>query len=231
MLTRLYRIFYISAFVLPVIFLASCSSTKNTTNGPGNSPRKQLTSEQQNEVKAYYYDASKQKMLGNYEQAIAIFKQCLSVDPTNAAAYYEIGNMLEDGKMYDSAMSYAKRAVRFEGGNVWYQDLYAECLQDKGMYKEAINVYASLTKNHPSVVDYYFKLAVVQLQADEFEQAAETYTAIEQRNNGFNEELIRDKIKIYEHAKDYPNAEMEVQRLIKHDSTQVQYYNMLGDIY
>ena len=232
MLNRLYKwSLYLSAFVLPVIFLSSCSTTKKATVAVNKTASKPLTAEQRDKIKGDYYDASKQRILGNYNEALFLFKECLAIDPNNSAANFEIGDILEADKKPDSAITYATKAVRQEPNNVWYEELYAECLQDKGMYKDVINVYDGLVKAHPSVTDYYFKLAVAQIQAQEYEEAAATYQAIEKLDPIFNDELVHEEIKIYERAKDYPKAEMQVQRLINHDSTQTLYYNMLGDLY
>jgi tetratricopeptide (TPR) repeat protein len=120
MLNRLYKwSLYISAFALPVIILSSCSSTKKTTSAPSKIASKPLTAEQKNQVKADYYDASKQRILGNYAEALFLFKQCLIIDPNNSAASFEVGDILEADKKPDSAMNYAKRAVGLEPENVW----------------------------------------------------------------------------------------------------------------
>jgi tetratricopeptide (TPR) repeat protein len=223
--------FYIIAFILPAIIFSSCTGSKKTASLNSPSIHGQISPELKNEFTAEYFEASKEKILGNYDKALAIFNQCLAIDPNNASANYQMADILEYYKQPDTALVYAKRAAIIEPSNVWYEDLYAQCLQDKGRYKEMIGVYETLIKNHPDELDYYYKLGLAQIETGDLDKAADTYDKIEQKQGGFSEEITKEKIKIYEKTKNYPKAEAQVQRLIAHDSSNIEYFDMLGDVY
>ena len=164
-------------------------------------------------------------------RATDTFKRCLQIDPYNAAANYQVADIYEYFHKPDSAIGYAARAAQVDPSNVWYQDLYAQCLQDKGKYKEMETVYENMVNAHPYEIDYYYKLGQAQIEAGDFQPAAETYDKIEQQEGGYNEDIIKQKIKIYMHVKDYNKAEAQAARLIAHDSSNTDSYTLLGDIY
>ncbi|MGP8216980.1 MAG: tetratricopeptide repeat protein [Bacteroidia bacterium] len=224
--------FYIAAIVLPAIILLSCNGPKKTATS-GNAPlvQKKLTQKQQDEFTATYFEGSKEKILGNYDKALAIFNQCLAIDPYNAAANYQMADILQNFKQPDSALVYAKRAVQAEPSNKWYIDIYAQCLQETGKYKDMIGIYEELIEKYPDEIDYYYKLALAQIESSEFEKAADTYDKIEQKEGGYSEEITKEKIKIYERIKNYAKEEDQVRRLIAHDSTNIENYDLLGDVY
>ncbi|HXB11490.1 MAG TPA: tetratricopeptide repeat protein [Bacteroidia bacterium] len=213
-----------------MIILSSCSTSKKVSLQKTPIKKKQLTEDQHLAVASAYYEATKKKILGDYDQALSLFLQCLSIDPTNAAASYEMADILEYDKQPDTALIFSRRAVLLEPTNVWYQDLYAQCLQEKGKYKEVAGVYTDLVKMHPNASEYYYKLAVAQVQAGEYDQATQTYDLVEQKF-GFNEDMSLNKIQLFEKIKNYTAAELEIQKLIKRNPATPQNYDMLGNLY
>lgn len=212
--------------------LSSCGGSHKATATTDKAPvHRVLDYKQQEELTNAYFEANKEKMLGNYDKALAMFNECLAMDPANAASDYQIADILEFYKQPDTALVYARRAALIDPTNVWYQDLYAQCLQEKGRYKEMIPVYQNLVNTHPSNQDYYYKLAMAQIETGDLDKAAETYNQLEQQQGGYIEEITEEKIKIYERTKEYLKAEEQIQRLIAHDSSKIENYDMLGDIY
>ena len=117
-------IFLILALALPVLILSSCSSSKKAGSQTSVVKKRQLSDEQQLVEESTYYDATKKKIQGNYDQALSLFLQCISIDPYNAAANYEMADILEYDKQPDTALIFIKRATQINPNNVWYQDLY-----------------------------------------------------------------------------------------------------------
>src|SRR6185312_5920943 len=105
-------------------------------------------------------------------------------------------------------------------------------LQELGRYKEAIKVYQDLINTHPAASDLYYKLVLVQLQAEQYKDALKTYGTIEAKSkDSLDVELVMDKIEILEKIKEYPKAEQEIQKMIKSAPSTPQYYDMLGNLY
>jgi|SRR6185312_8670626 len=228
LLRRTYNLVSILVVLLFTSFsFSSCSSSKRTSK---TNQQRYISEDELVVLKSMYYEATTKKVLGDYDAALSMFRQCIALDPTCAAANYEMADILEYDKQPDTALQFINRAVQLEPSNIWYQELYAQCLQEKGRYKEVENVYNNLIKDNPAVSDYYYKLATVQLQAGEIAQAAQTYETAEQKL-GYNEQLSMNIVDIYEKIKDYANAERKIQELIDHSPSTPQNYDMLGNLY
>ncbi len=181
--------------------------------------------------KGLYYDGLKQKVLENYGDAMNFFRQCLELNPADPAANFEVSEILESEKRPDSALAFIIHAVNGDPGNLWYKYFYAQNLQELGRYKDVITVYQDLVKAHPETTDLYYKLALAQLQVQEYKEAIETYTTLEQKLGAPDEDVSMSKIEIFEKIKEYDRAEEEIQKLITGDPGTPQYHDMLGNLY
>src|ERR1700722_19614173 len=104
-------ILHLIAFALAVFVLPSCSTSKKTSSQNITIRKKTLTEDQRLAVSSAYYEATKKKILGDYDQALSLFVQCLAIEPTNAAANYEMADILEYEKQPDTALIFSRRAV------------------------------------------------------------------------------------------------------------------------
>ncbi len=213
--------------MVSVLFF-SCSGPKKSVSTTSVKKHSQID---EDKFKASFYDGIKQKILGNYDDAMGHFRRCLVINPISPAANFEVSEILSYNKRPDSALVYMNKAVNGDPGNVWYRYFYAQNLQELGRYKEVIKVYQDLIKMHPGNTDLYYKLALAQLQSEQYKEAIETYNSLEQKLGSPDEDISMSKIEIFEKIKDYAKAEEEIQKLIKHDPSTPQYYDMLGNLY
>lgn len=214
--------------MMAVLLFSSCSSSHQTTSG---SSGKHTASYTEDKFKTLYYDGLIQKIQGNYDDALGYFKQCLRINPSSADADFEVSQIFKYNKQPDSSLVYIKRAVAYDPDNIWYGYFYAQNLQQLGHYKEEVKVYDELVKRNPKNTDLYYKLALAQLQDNEYKEALVTYSKMEEKTGPLDEDLVMDRIEIMEKTKDYAKAEEEIKKLIKRDSTTAQYYDMLGNLY
>ncbi|MEO6883637.1 MAG: tetratricopeptide repeat protein [Bacteroidia bacterium] len=182
------------------------------------------------DIMYYYYNACKEKMLGNYDMAITLFSKCLSLDPSNYAADYEIAGIYHFQKDVDKAMMYAKPAALGNPKNPWYQLLYGDCLSDKKQYNDLVNLYQQMVKNFPTREDFYLALADAQMLANKPNDAIKTYDRIEAMK-GVQETTSLEKVKIYEKQNHLSDAEKELKKLINAYPNESRYYGLLGNIY
>ena len=223
-----YKLFYGIIFMMVSALFFSCSSSQKAASTPHS---RKYASIDEDKFKSTYYDGLKQKALGNYDDALQIFRKCLFINPASPAANFEVSYILMLNKRPDSSLAYISRAVNGDPGNIWYRYFYAQNLQELGRYKDEIKVYEDIIKLHPANMDSYYKLALAQLQAGEYKEAVETYSTLEQKQGSVDEDISMSKIEILEKIKEYAKAEEEIQKLIKNDSTTPQYYDMLGNLY
>jgi len=211
-----------------LILFFSCSASHPSVSS---TPGKKLTAIDDSKFKTIYYNGLIQKTQGNFEDAMHFFMQCLAMDPSNAAANFEVSQILEYNKHPDSSLRYVKRAFDGDPKNIWYGYFYAQNLQELGRYKDVIKVYEGLIKANPAITDLYYKLALAQLQTQDYKEALKTYSILESKTDSTDEELAMNKIEILEKIKEYPRAEDAIQKLIEKSPSTAQYYDMLGNLY
>jgi tetratricopeptide (TPR) repeat protein len=213
--------------MIPALFFSCSGSHKTVSTVSG----KHHSQPDDDKFKALYYDGLKQKMLGNYDDAMGFFRRCLAINPGAPAANFEVFQVLENDKQRDSSLVYINRAVKGDPQNIWYGYCCAQNLQELGRYKDVVKVYEDLIKMHPKSMELYYKLALAQLQAEEYKQALETYNTLEVKVGPGDEDLGMNKIEILEKIKEYSKAEEEIQKLIKNNPNTPQYSDMLGNLY
>ena len=226
-------------YILPIIFifLLACSSTKESTKNvvktsSENSGKSlsDLTEKQQIEFKFYFHEANKERILGNYQKAAALFLQCIEVAPKESAPYYELAHIYESAKQFDYALEYAEKAIKLEEDNYWYRILYAHTLQRNGDLDNAIKQYEYLIQKDGGNPDLYFDLGGMQLYSKKYKEAIKTFNTLESII-GISEELSVQKEKIYIKLGDIENAAKEIEKLIEAYPNEMRYRGLLADLY
>ena len=177
-----------------------------------------------------FIDACKEKILGNYDKAIADFSSCAKTDPSNSAALYEIAGIYYLQKNYKAALPYIETAVKLDPNNVWYQLLYANMLIAGHRYKDATEIYEKLSKTYPENLEYFYNMTDGYLYLGKYNDAIKVYNDIEAKT-GVSEELSIQKEKIYVEQKKIDKAIDEIQKLINAFPSEPDYYNNLAYLY
>jgi tetratricopeptide (TPR) repeat protein len=219
-------IFLISVFVISSCKTGQDSSSSSSRNGESAN----LSGKQKMKFDKLFYEANREKMLGNYDTAMSDFGQALKVNPENAATNYEMANILSLEKKYDKALSYGKKAAELDEHNEWYQLLYADCLKHAKQPDEVAKVYEKLVRNFPDKVEFYYELANAYLYSNRVNEALSTFDKAE-KNFGVSEENSFQKINIYKTLNKPDKALEEIQKLIKAFPKVAKYYGMLGELY
>jgi tetratricopeptide (TPR) repeat protein len=193
------------------------------------SPTK-LEGKQRIDFERLFFDANKEKMLGNYELAEVQFLQALKIDPSSSATMYELANIYSFQNNKNLSLYYAKKAATADPKNTWYQLLYAQCLRDNKQNDEVVNVFEKLVKNNPDRIDFYYELANSYLYINKLNDAIKVYNRIEERV-GVTEEASMQKLKIYKSLNNFDKSVEEAQKLIRAYPKEARFYGMLGEIY
>ena len=220
-----------SSFTLLMLFavLSGCGGTrKSTTSAPA--PKDGMTDVQRADVTYTFLNASKEKILGNWNTAAELYADVIRKDPQNAAAMYELSNVYVEQKKFTDALFFSKSAYKLDLQNDWYAQHYAYVLQRNGRFKESAEVYVQLIKRHPNEEMYYLELADAYVYAGEFEEAIKAYDQLE-ANFGITEEFVINKCRIYQQLKKPEKAIQELQKLITADPRNVEVYGMLAELY
>jgi len=220
---------YAVLIVITIVFFSSCkTSPKGTSSSKGSTAVKGDKEKVAFEVK--FFDANREKILGNYDNAELLFLQALQIDPKSAASSYELANIYSIRKERSKAVTFSKNAATLEPSNVWYQLLYADCLKQNKQPVEVAEVYKRLVKDNPDKIDFYYELANAYLYSNKINDALKVYDKMESIF-GVTEEASMQRLTIYKSTKDFDKSIAEIQKLIKQFPKEPKYLGMLGELY
>jgi tetratricopeptide (TPR) repeat protein len=208
-------------YIILVITAASCSLKKKTVKQDDGPSR---------EVKALFLDASKQKLIGNYDKAIDYAQKALELDKENAAIHYELSQLYSLTGSYGYSIDYAEKAVKIDPNHEWYSLHLAQLYRTNGYYKEAAKTYEGLAKNYPKKVEYTFYLAEAYIYSGQQQKAIDALSKIEQVV-GVNEELSLQKRDLYLQMGEKNKAVQTMQNLINNFPKEPRYYGYLAETY
>lgn len=219
-----------------LVILSSCKTKQGATATAATPPpkasssQKGLEGKQRVDFERVFFDANKEKMLGNYDLAETQFAKALTIDPNSAATMYELANIYAFQNNKNQSLFYSKKAAASDPKNVWYQLLYAQCLKENKQPGEVVNVYERLVKDHPDRIDLYYELANAYLYVNKPNDAIRVYNRIEEQV-GVTEDASMQKLKLYKTQNNFDKAVEEAQKLIRSNPREAKYYGMLGEIY
>ncbi len=197
---------------------------------PGAVDAQVQVSEQEIKLQEVFIEANREKVLGNFEEAIALYKKVLKEDRNNHTAAYEIARIYVLQDDLTKAQEYIKRALEERPDNPWYNKFIAHIHEESGSFAAAASVYQKLIERQPDEKDYYFKRAYYLVKADRIAKAIEVYDQLEARN-GVSEKVIRRKHNLYLGMGENQQAAKELQRLVEAYPTNTDYLELLAGFY
>lgn len=186
--------------------------------------------EEQVETEKIFIDASKEKVLGNYEDAAFLFKEVLKRDKRNHAAAYELARLYDVLDKVDKAQASIKMAIAGDSDNQWYQMFLADIYDRQGKFKEGAKIYEKLIAETPYNEFFYIKQAFLLIKAKKSAAAVKVYHALEQQI-GISEEISQKKVRLYLGMGQPEQAVETYQLLIKSDPYNLDYHHLLAGLY
>ncbi len=191
---------------------------------------KALGPEQERKLAETFFEASRQKMLGNLKESAALFHDCVKLDPEHAASHYELANILYKSEDLADALPFARKARQLDSENEWYLLFEADILMNLNDVTNAIILYQRLIKLHPEKPEYLYELANAQIYAGKFDEAIRIYDQIEAKM-GVSEEISIQKEKLYLDLNKLDKAVAELEKLITAFPNEQRYLGMLAEVY
>jgi tetratricopeptide (TPR) repeat protein len=187
-------------------------------------------SEDEINIQKVFIDANRERLMGNYEKALGLYKAVLKEDRENDAATYEIARIHEAQEEMDKAISSIKKAIQMAPDNEWYGKYAADLYQKTGQDDLAADIYQDLTQRNPNDEYYYYKWAYFLVRANAIDDALNVYDRLEQQF-GLGEELVRRKHSLYLGIGKPKEAARELQRLIDAFPEITDYRHLLATFY
>ncbi|REJ82851.1 MAG: tetratricopeptide repeat protein [Bacteroidetes bacterium] len=213
-------------FMLPLIW--SCKSSQTSTTPAVK--KSTLSESQRADVTHVFFNANKEKILGNLNNAASLFAEVIRKDPSNAAAMYELANIYVEQKKYADALYFAKTAWQIDSKNIWYSLSYADILEKNRKFDEAANVLNQLVKDYPERIDFYYEHASALIYAEKLNEAIKVYDKVEEKS-GISKEVSLQKARLYQRLNKNDKAIAELQKLIDSNPSDAQSYGMLAEMY
>jgi len=177
-----------------------------------------------------FFEAEKQKSLGNSEKAKKIYLQLYDITDTNSTVAYELGIIYLGEENRDSTLFFAEKATELNPGNKWFSLLLSSAYQQFGLWEKQIEILKELKKKFPENPDYIFELAIAYLETDDPKKAIAELDKLE-KLIGINEIVTDQKKQIYLQQGDLKSTLKEQQQLIDAFPTQLEYYGQLAQLY
>ena len=114
--------------------------------------------------------------IGMLDSAVDAYKKCISLMPSNAETYNNMGVALKNQGKLDEAMEAYKKAISL---NPNYADAYNNMgvsLKDQGNLEEAIKAYKKSISLKPDYVDAYSNLGVAYKKYGQLDEAIKYYS-------------------------------------------------------
>lgn len=211
------------------IGIASCSSNKNLS-GSKVKVKKELSEDKEQQYYYIFLEANRKKLLGDLQGAMALYYQCLEINPYAAAAMSEISKINEVIQNYEVAIKYAKNAVEIEPENKWYSLNLANLYIVTEKYNEAIDVLVKSKEKFNDNAEILYNTAVLYTRVGDYENAIELYNDLEKRF-GVSENITLRKQQLYLQIGQKTKAFQEIMNLVKHYPNEPRYYGILAEMY
>lgn len=215
-----------------VLFIFSACNTlqRRSRIDTASAGKRALSDRERIEITRTFFNANKEKLLGNNDRAAILFSDCIRKDPSNAASMYELAKIYGIQGKREKALFFAIKAAAIDPENVWYQLLLADAYMRSNLFNKAVTVYKQLVKDHPDRIDYYNEWANTLLYMGKNTEAIDVYNKIEDRV-GVMEEISFQKERIYIKLNKIEKAVEELEKLIKTYPNEPKYYGMLAELY
>jgi tetratricopeptide (TPR) repeat protein len=208
-------------------FVIACKSSGPAT---GSASSRQPSDIEKAEVLNLFYNANKEKILGNLNNAAELFSEVIRKDGGNHAAMYELANIYSEQKKYSDALFFIKSAYRLDSKNLWYALSLSEIYQKNKKFTEASLVLEQLVKDYPERIDFYFEWATGLIFAEKPGEAIKVYDRLEEKI-GVTKEVTVQKSRLYQRIGKNDKAIIEIQKLIALNPKDAQAYGMLAEVY
>ncbi len=193
-------------------------------------PAQDRVSEEEVNTQKIFIDASKEKILGNYDSAIRLFQEVLKRDRKNHAAAYELARIYDAREDINKALESIRKAIKLSPDNEWYQLFLADTYEKNSEPRAAAEIFGQLVDRFPGNPFYYERWAFSLVKGRQSEAAIAVYDRMETQF-GVSEDISRRKHQLYLGMGEQAKAAAELERLISSSPSNTQYYHMLASFY
>ncbi len=178
----------------------------------------------------YYVEAIKQKLQGNFGDALKYFEQCIKINPGSDATYYQMGQVIASGGDIKNAKKYLLKALSIDDKNLWYLvSLSGMYYQDKKL-DSAIIYYEKAMKYFPDNETIQLTLGNLYIENKNYDKANTIFDSFDKKY-GINEASTLSSVRSLMSEGKFKEAQVKAEALLIQDPDEVMYNGLLAEIY
>lgn len=201
--------------------LAACAGRKHNAG--------ELSYAQQKKFNEAFFEASKQKALGNFDEAIKSFHQALKTDPSNHAVMYQLANLYFKQKNTDEAQHWAEKSVQKNPVyNHWYHGQLGQIYNRQGLYSKSADIFKKMIDQDPGRLSNYIEASNQLINAGDLKESIKVLNRYQDRF-GVDEESARKLEQLYLKLNKPEQAVAEISKLAEACPDEVRFWGLLAE--
>jgi len=213
--------------LIVVASLVGCNSTELAMH----SGKRDLDYKTQKAFEKVYFEANKQKVLKNKDEALKGYFSSLEIYPESHAAMYQCAKLLYQLDKFPEALLYAQKAVNNnEEYNHWYHGQLAQFYSKFGKYELSAAIFSEMVVNEPGERTNYTEGASQYYNAKSFDKA-EAMLKQMQAKFGIERESSTRLDFIYSATNQQDKAVLVMKKLSETYPEDLQYMGYLSETY
>jgi tetratricopeptide (TPR) repeat protein len=189
-----------------------------------------LKEKERNDFNELFFEAEKEKSLGNTSEALALYLRLHAIDEENATVSYELARIYANEGQKDEAVYFGERAVEGDPQNEWFLLLLSQIYGGFNMTGQQMALLQKLVALDTANPDYRYELAMSSLRNEETRRSIAHLDTLE-KMVGINELITDQKKNIYLSLGELENAALEIEKLIEAYPRNMDYYGTLAQLY
>ncbi len=177
-----------------------------------------------------FVDAVRQKLMGNFGEALKFFEQCLVLNPESDASYYHMAQIVLSTGDFNNGKKYALKACEMQPSNLWYNMLMAGIYHQQNNIDSAIICYERAVRGNPDKVDLQVTLAKLYSQNRSFDKARNILNSIDEKF-GVNENTTLSLVDNLVAEGKYKEAHSKIEQLLAGDPDNIVFNGYRAGIY
>ncbi len=197
----------------------------------GNNNKDYILSEK--EKREYQYaltEATKQKIFGNFKEAITLYEKCIKVNELSDVAHYQIGGIKMIMGDYEDAKIHTKKAIEIGERNFWYLMQLAQLYNIENQLDSLRLTYEKIVKYWPEKIEVKIDFTKLLVQEGEYDKAMKILKRIESER-GVSEQVSLLKEQIFVQTGRKEQAIEELKQLIEIMPKEIRHMGMLAELY
>ena len=216
---------HINLYIVILILLLNACAVKNTAQKNNESLDKD-----ESQFIYFFYEANKNRLLGNNKVAVEQYISAIDINSKSAASNFYLATIFIIDKQFESAKTFAEKAVKLQPKNVWYKLAYADILRTQGKTEQAESIYENLNKEFPKNELIYDRLKEIYKNNKNYNKLIDLYTK-KQKHFYFESGTSLILYDLYIKQKEFIKAEKTLKNLIQQEPDDPKYSALLAEFY